>query len=76
MNFLDIAIFVLKYIPFWAVPMGLTCAHFAYLYWLKDFREMAYVWGTGTLFCLTSIAIYFVIGGPDQIVQTFLHISQ
>ncbi|MFA6238973.1 MAG: hypothetical protein WC635_16670 [Bacteriovorax sp.] len=76
MNFLDIFIFILKYIPFWAVPMGLTSAHFAYLYWLKDYREIAYVWGFSTLFCLTSVGIYFVIGGPDQIVQTFTHIFQ
>lgn len=74
MNFLDISLFILKYTPFWAVPMGLTSAHFAYLYWLKDYREIAYVWGGATLFCLTSVCLYFFIGGPDQIVQTFTHV--
>lgn len=74
MNLLDLFLFILKYIPFWAVPMGLMCAHFAYLYWLKDYREIAYVWGVATLFCLTSTGLYFVIGGPDQIVQTFMHV--
>lgn len=74
MNFLDVFLFILKYIPFWAVPMTLIGSHFAYLYWLKDYREMAYVWMAITLFCLTSVAIYFVIGGPDQIVQTFTHV--
>lgn len=76
MNYLDIFLFILKYIPFWAVPMALTSAHFAYLYWLKDYREIAYVWGVSTLFCLTSVAAYFFIGGPDQIVQTFNHVFQ
>lgn len=74
MNYLDILIFILKYIPFWAVPMGLMSANFAYLYWLKDYREFAYVWLALTLFCLTSVGVYFVIGGPDRIVQTFIHI--
>jgi len=74
MNYLDVALFILKYIPFWAVPMGIICAQFSYLYWLKDFREMAYVWGVASLFCLTSVAAYFVIGGPDQIIQTFTHV--
>lgn len=74
MNYLDILIFILKYIPFWAVPMGLMSANFAYLYWLKDYREFAYVWLVLTLFCLTSVAVYFVIGGPDRIVQTFIHV--
>ena len=74
MNYLDLLLFILKYIPFWAVPLGLTSANFTYVYWLKDFREAAYVWAGITLFCLTSVAIYFVIGGPDQIVQTFTHV--
>lgn len=76
MNYLDLLLFIVKYIPFWAVPMGLMSANFAYLYWLKDFKEMSYAWGIITLFCLTSIGAYFVIGGPDQIVQTFAHIFQ
>lgn len=54
--------------------MGLMSANFAYLYWLKDYREIAYVWGAATLFCLTFTGLYFVIGGPDQIVQTFMHV--
>ena len=74
MNYLDILLFILKYIPFWAVPMGLMSAKFGYNYWIKDFKEMAYAWGAITLFCLTSVALYFVIGGPDQIVQTFTHV--
>jgi hypothetical protein len=74
MNFADISLFIIKYIPFWAVPMGIMSANFAYLYWLKDYREIAYVWGALTLFCLTSIGLYFVMGGPDQITQTFMHI--
>ena len=73
MNFADISLFIIKYIPFWAVPMGFISTHFAYLYWLKDFREMAYVWAAITLFCLTLVAVYFFIGGPDQIIQTFTH---
>ena len=74
MNYLDLLIVTMKYTPFWAVPFGLISFHFAYLYWLKDFKEMAYVWGASVLFCLTSVVVYFLIGGPDRIVQTFTHI--
>jgi hypothetical protein len=74
MNFVDILIFIVKYIPFWATPLALISLHFTYLYWLKDYREMAIAWGIIILLCLTSIVIYFVIGGPDHIVQTFIHI--
>jgi hypothetical protein len=71
MKLFDAFLFILKYTPFWAVPMGLMSANFAYLYWLKDFREMSYVWWGICLFCLTSIIIYFALGGPDQMIQTF-----
>jgi hypothetical protein len=74
MNFLDIVLFILKYIPFWAAPLGLMSGHFAYLYWLKGYREMAYVWSAIVLFCLTSIIIYLLMGGPDQITSTITHI--
>ena len=74
MNYLDILLFTLKYIPFWAIPMGLMSANFGYLYWLKDFREMAYVWAFIACFCLLSTGAYFFIGGPDHIVLTFTHV--
>lgn len=70
MQLFDIFLFLCKYIPFWAVPLGLTGLHFAYLFWLKDYKDIAYVWGGITLFCLTAIIIYFVLGGPDQITKT------
>ena len=74
MNYLDILILILKYIPFWAVPMGMMSANFGYNYWLKDFKEMSYGWFTIAFFCLTSTVIYFAIGGPDQIIQNFTHV--
>ncbi len=67
MNLFDVTLFVAKYIPFWAVPLGLTSVHFAYLFWLKDYRDIAYAWATITLFCLTLTIVYFLMGGPNGI---------
>lgn len=69
MNIFDIVLFIAKYIPFWAVPAGLIGLHFAYTFWLKDYRDIAYFWVGITLFCLTAVAIYFVFGGPNGIVK-------
>jgi uncharacterized phage infection (PIP) family protein YhgE len=74
MNWLDIFLFIVKYTPFWAVPIGLMSTHFAYLYWIKDYREVSYIWGIIILFCLTSIIIYLLLGGPDKITNIFTHI--
>jgi hypothetical protein len=76
MNFFDTFLFIVKYTPFWAVPIGIIHANFAYVYWLKDYRDIAKVCGAITLFCLTSIIIYLVLGGPDQITSTLVHIFQ
>jgi hypothetical protein len=73
LNLFDVVLFVAKYIPFWAVPMGLTSIHFAYLFWLKDYRDIAYVWTAITLFCLTATLVYFLMGGPDGITK---HLTQ
>ncbi len=74
MNILDVVLFIVKYIPFWAVPIGLMSIHFAYLYWLKGYREVSYIWGGIVLFCLTSVVFYLILGGPDQITSTITHI--
>jgi hypothetical protein len=74
MHFQDILFFVLKYTPFWAVPITMMGIHFAYLYWLKGYREVAYIWGGIVLFCLTSVIFYLVMGGPDKITATLSHI--
>lgn len=69
MHFFDIILFAAKYIPFWAVPSGLISIHFAYTFWLKDYRDIAYFWLVITLFCLTAVVLYFVLGGPDGITK-------
>lgn len=69
MNLFDVSLFVAKYIPFWAIPMGIISIHFAYTFWLKDYRDIAYFWGAITLFCLTVTIVYFIMGGPMGITK-------
>lgn len=76
MHLFDVFLFIVKYTPFWAVPIALINANFAYVYWLKDFKGIAKICGGITLFCLTSILIYLLMGGPDQITSILTHISQ
>jgi hypothetical protein len=53
--------------------MGLISLHFAYTFWLKDYRDIAYVWGGITLFCLTVTVMYFFLGGPNGITTKLTH---
>ncbi len=76
MHFLDVVLFIIRYTPFWAVPIGLMSFHFAYLYWVKDYREVSYVWAFVLLICLTFIVIYLLLGGPDKITNDLVHLLQ
>ena len=69
MNIFDIVLFTLKYTPFWAVPSIIISIHFAYTFWLKDYRDIAYFWIGITLFNLTMIGFYLFMGGPDGITK-------
>jgi hypothetical protein len=69
MIFFDTVLFIAKYIPFWSVPLGLISLHFAYTFWLKDYRDIAYFWLVITLFCLTMVILYFALGGPEGITK-------
>ena len=76
MHLFDIFLFIVKYTPFWAVPLGLINANFAYLFWLKDFKGLAKICSSITLFCLTFVIVYLLLGGPNQSTKTLTHIFQ
>lgn len=67
----DILFFILKYTPWWAVPIMVMATQFAYVYWLKDYRPVSVVLGILAFFCLVMIIFYFLLGGPN-INQTLL----
>ena len=63
--------FILRYIPFWAVPLLLISGEFAYIYWLKSIRRTSKVFmvigGVAGIFIL----YYYIAGGPEKSVQLF-----
>lgn len=74
MNPLDTLLFICRYIPFWAIPCFFMGMHFGYTYWLKDHRRIAVVCMTISLFCLTALALFYLMGGPDQMANTITRI--
>ncbi len=65
---MDLFYFFLRYTPFWAIPIFLICAEFAYLYWLKSFRKISLSFGFIAFICAVFTIYYVVIGGPDNAV--------
>ena len=58
--------FLAKYTPFWATPMSLIGAQFAYILWIKDVRIYAYFFGFITFICSLSIILYFIVPKPQE----------
>lgn len=66
---MELIIFIVKYIPFWAVPLGMISAQFAYIYWLKSSRKLSYLFVIGTSLSFFLNVFYFWIGGPQKAVE-------
>lgn len=67
----DILFFILKYTPWWAIPIMVMSLQFAYLYWLKDYRLVSVLLMGLAFICLFVLVFYFLLGGP-LINQTLL----
>ena len=62
------AYFLVRYIPFWAVPMLMISCQFAYIYWLKSLKKIAAVFITFGFICFSLIVFYFYHGGGERVV--------
>ena len=67
----DVIYFLLRFIPFWAIPVMLISMQFCYIYWLKEVRWIAFILGAVVLICLLLIIYYFYAGSPDNSAQYF-----
>ncbi|MCK5073944.1 MAG: hypothetical protein KAQ98_10995 [Bacteriovoracaceae bacterium] len=63
---IDFLLFFLRYIPFWAVPLLIVSAEFAYIYWLKSHVKISIVFSFLAIICLISIGYYFWAGTPER----------
>lgn len=73
---MDVILFFIRHTPFWAVPLLLIGADFAYLYWLKSFKKVALVFAAISFFSLISLCYYFIAGGPHKAPQAFYQFFQ
>ena len=60
---MDIIFFIVKYIPFWSVPIMVIGSYFFYLYWLKDIRIIALVFAVVVALSFFSLGYWIAAGG-------------
>lgn len=73
---LDLFLFVVRYTPFWAVPIFFISVEFGRRYFVKK-KKSVYSFCFGiAFFCFISMLFYFVVGGPEKsvkmIIQSFI----
>jgi len=67
---------IIRYTPFWAVPLAIISFEFAYIFWMKAYRRITYVlFFTGSI-SIIAIAYYFWMGGPDNATQHFYQLTR
>lgn len=64
--------FLLRYAPFWAVPLLIIAGEFAYIYWLRGQRKLFLFFITLLLFCLGILTYYYWSGGPEESVKVLI----
>ncbi|PIK13863.1 hypothetical protein [Halobacteriovorax sp. JY17] len=73
---MDIVFFVIRYTPFWSIPVIFIAGYFTYTYWIKDIRIVSAVFSFVGLLALLLLLYWIVVGGPDASVQQILQFSQ
>lgn len=66
---MDMLHFILRYTPFWAVPLIMICGEFGYIYWLKSIKGVAKAFFTVAMISSFFLVYYIWAGGPDKVVE-------
>jgi len=61
--------FLIRHIPFWAIPIILISMEFAYVYWLKNKKKVYPFFLTVSGLCFLTIIYYYWAGGPEEAVS-------
>ena len=69
---MDIIYFILRYIPFWAVPLAFIGGEFAYVFWLKSYKQVSMMFASLFGISILFIIYYYWAPGPDGSVQEFI----
>ena len=70
---MDVAVFMLRYIPFWAVPLAIISGEFGYIYWLKSIYRIATLFWMLFGFSIIMIGYYYYAGSPENASKLFVN---
>ena len=64
--------FLVRYIPFWAIPLLIISGEFVYICWLRGLKRSFFFFVILVLFCLSLLFYYYYSGGPEESVENLM----
>ena len=62
--YLDPILFLLKYAPYWGIPVIILATQFVYINWLKESWSGMIIFGLLGIIAIIFVIFYFFNGGP------------
>ena len=57
-------VFLITHTPFWAVPLLIISFYYAYIFWLKSYRDASILFSILVVISIVFLLYYFIQGGP------------
>ena len=69
---MDEIYFLVRYTPFWAVPLLLIGAEFAYLFWIRKKKKWVFFCLIVAILSCLALLYYYWAGGPERSVKLLM----
>ncbi|MEX0798772.1 MAG: hypothetical protein WEB87_04380 [Bacteriovoracaceae bacterium] len=71
---MDNIYFLVRFTPFWAVPLALIAAEFSYIFWIRKKKKRVFACLVLTFFALGCLVFYYWAGGPEKSVEFLIDV--
>lgn len=68
------AYFLVRFTPFWAIPIMMIGGEFAYLFWIRKKKKLMLMCLAFFTISFVMSAFYFIAGGPEKSVRVFIEL--
>ena len=70
---MDKVYFLVRYIPFWAIPIFLMSLEFFYVAWMRKKKKWMFFCAMLSLLSLWLTTFYYWVGGPERAVHFLMN---
>jgi len=71
---MDEIYFLVRYTPFWSVPLLIIGSEFTYISWIRKKRKWFIFSGIVAILSLIASSLYYWAGGPEKSVKMVMEI--